>query len=173
MLRSLLIPSTLSSTLIAVLLWTPLEVKRAPLHATAADTTGLLRFVGTWIGAGTGLGGAIIRDSLVFMPALGGRALRFTMVATSADGFEAEGYVWRAEPTGPVELIETSSADPMRRFRGSWDTQALVLDEEPAARATQVRLEFLSADSLRLQEMSTRSQPPRAFVDEVFVRVGP
>jgi hypothetical protein len=92
------------------------------------------------------------------------------MVSGTGDGFAAEGHLW-GTGSDQVELTETSSAATMRRFRGTRDARSLVFVEEPPERATTVRFDFIGADSLRLQEIDTRVGPPRAFVDEMFVRI--
>jgi hypothetical protein len=93
------------------------------------------------------------------------------MASTTDDGFLAEGFVWEGEVPGAVEIVETSSVQTMRRLLGTQSEGGLILDEVPAERATRVRLDFVGTDSLRLQEITLRTQPPRAFVDEMFLRV--
>lgn len=135
------------------------------------DTAGLSRFVGTWKGEGTGVTGPI-HDSLTFGVALDGRALRFSLIALSADRFEAEGFLWRTGSPRQVELVEFSTVDPFRHFLGTLTDGELRLEETPAERHTSVRLTLQADGSLRLQEIDTGSSPARVFVDELFRRTG-
>jgi hypothetical protein len=135
------------------------------------DTAGLTPFIGTWMGEGTGVTGPI-RDSLTFSSALDGRALRFSLVALSADRFEAEGFLWRAGSLRQMELVEFSTVDPFRHFLGALTGGDLLLKETPAERHTSVRLALQPDGTLRLQEIDTGSSPARVFVDELFRRTG-
>ncbi len=147
----------------------PHEARRP--QPSTADTTGLSPFIGTWIGEGEGVTGPI-RDSLTFTVALGGRALRFSLIAQSADQFEAEGFVWATGLPRQVELVEFSTVAPFRHFLGSLTGGDLLLEETPAQRHTSVRLALQPDGTLRLQELDTSRTPARAFVDELFRRSG-
>ncbi len=142
------------------------------LRPFTADTTGLSPFLGTWIGEGEGVTGPI-RDSLTFAVALGGRALRFSLIAQSADKFEAEGFVWGTGVPRQVELVEFSTVAPFRHFLGSLTGGDLLLEETPAERHTSVRLALQPDGTLRLQELDTSRSPARIFVDELFRRNRP
>jgi len=145
---------------------------RPPADRFAGDTAGLTPFVGTWTGEGQGLG-AQIRDSLVFSVALGGKALRFSMISRSGDGFLAEGFLWSTGAEHQIQLVEFSTVAPFRRLLGTGEPGALALDELPPERHTRVRLDLSADGVLRLRELNTEVDPPRAFVDESFTRVGP